>query len=380
MAQQNRHRRSGRRRRSRSTDVRPGRGSQGLVQRVVGNIKAFLSSTTRLVLLIGALAGAVAAVIALLPKPTDTREASFSNVTAVPRISLEHYDVEVAARGGESFWSSRPSASTGIVPYRLVADTTAPPGPAAAGAEGETSGTSASTSAEPLSGSTSTSPSASSTTTSATVSTSSTESSSLPPPEQSIGGAEVSEGTGAPEPEREEVVEALKESGISPSEESRIPQSERCQSPCETDWVVGARRSSSGLNPIIDQALVSHSPTKAAGVLAARFAHCRLEVEGHRQSPLGAKVTYDVNLDGFAGTLLTLSWSLRSLTSGQQVPRCWWEEVSVEQIRPTIDHRSFSGEFWVPMPRRRGDYHIHLVLRDAEGREYKSADSEPIIH
>lgn len=168
-------------------------------------------------------------------------------------------------------------------------------------------------------------------------------------------------------------MEALERSQVAPAKE--------CLSPCETRWVVGTHHTSSGLNPIIDQELFHYSsPSKAAHALAARFASCRLEVKGHRQSPLGAMVTYDLTVNGFAGRWLTVSWSLESIASGQEVPRCWWEEVSVEQIRPFVNHRSFAGRFWVPMPRRSGEYRIHLALTDREGKEYQSGYSEPPIH
>lgn len=381
MAPQNRRNRTGRRRQSRSAPAQSERGWKGVGRRILKDIRRFLSSTTRLVLLIGALAGAVAAVIALLPKPADTNVASFSDVTAEPGVSLERYDVEVAANGGASFWGHRPSASSGTAHYRLAADASTAPKTvveSAAGADVKALATSSSTNTEALQGpsseSTSTSLTASILSTSTTLSSTASTgmSSSLHLLEPSVSGADVTEGTGAPAHERHAVIERM--------EASRIAPSERCLSPCETSWVVGSRPSSRGLNPIIDQELVSHSPTKAADLLASRFAHCRLQVDGHRQSPLGAMVTYNLDLDGFAGTLLTVSWSLESPTNGQEVPRCWWQEVSVERIRPTESHRSFFGEFWVPMPRRHGDYRIRLVLRDREGREYRSADSEPIIH
>lgn len=373
--------------RSISADAKPRRGSEDVFSRIARYVKWFLSNTTRLVLTIGAFAGAVAAVIALLPKSADTFEASFTNVTAEPGVSLEHYDVELVGEGDRSLRRSRSSASMPVAVYRLAADIAAPPGLAGADAEaeGEPAEESSTTSTETTSAASeapgetsSTSSSASNASTSGTLSsTSSTEtaSSSSPPPASAtpIDGAQVAEGTGAPEAERHSVIRRL--------ERTSLPSAKGCLSPCETRWLGGTHHSPNGLNAFIDHELVYHDPIMAAHALAARFASCRLKVEGHRQSPLGAMVTYNLTLSGFAGRWLTVLWSLESTTSGQQVPRCWWREVNAEQIKPTVDHRSFSGEFWVPMPNEPGDYRIHLVLTDREGStEYVSKSSEPTIH
>ena len=159
------------------------------------------------------------------------------------------------------------------------------------------------------------------------------------------------------------------------------PSPEACSSPCETRWLGETHRHVSGLNAIVDHELVYDDPAKAAQALAARFANCQAKVKGNRLSPVGAMITYNLTLDGFAGRWETVWWSLESIRSGQEVPKCWWKDVRAEQIKPTVSHKSFTGEFWVPMPRRYGDYRIHVVLTDSKGSTtYQSKNSEPILH
>jgi hypothetical protein len=388
--------------------VRSGSGWESRARRVAGRIKRFLSNTTSLVVGIGALAGAVAAVIALLPKPTETFEVSFGSVTAEPGVSLEHYEATATSLQG-----SPSPAPAGIVVYRLAADRTVSPPVSATVASGEdktsseptdTSTTSVTTVPPPpittttSTGKTITTPPSTTTTGKTIPSTSSTPTSTtgggtsstgtpsspaLPSPSSvhSIGGADVAEGTGAPEAEGSAVVKALEATPVPSSAERPSEPSEACSSPCEIRWLGATHGSSSGLNAIVEHELIYNNPTRAAQALAARFANCQAKIEGHRLSPVGAVITYNLTLDGFAGRWETVSWSLESIKNGQEVPKCWWQGVRAEQIKPTVDHKSFTGEFWVPMPRRYGDYRVHVVLSGSgSGMTYQSKNSVPPLH
>jgi len=119
------------------------------------------------------------------------------------------------------------------------------------------------------------------------------------------------------------------------------------------------------------------NPIKAAQAVAAIFTNSRAEVVGHRLYPVGALISYTVKLDGFAGSQATLKWSLWSMTSRQPLPRSWWRDVIAAQIRPSVPDESISGKFWVPMPPRRGDYVVQVVLTNSEGIANATSDSAP---
>ncbi len=122
------------------------------------------------------------------------------------------------------------------------------------------------------------------------------------------------------------------------------------------------------------------SPVKAAQAVAAIFANSRAEVAGHHLYPLGARISYTVKLDGFAGSEAALKWSLWSTAGRQPLPRNWWRDVTAALIKPSVNHESISGTFWVPMPPRHGDYVVQVTLTDRNGLAHAGGESTPPIH
>ena len=125
------HRKAGRsrfRRESQASEARSVGALRGATTRRKERIGELLSTTPRRVLAlaaaVGTITGAIAGVLALLPKHPEVQSiASFSGVTAYPEISLEQYD----ARESSAIVASSHTASTGVIAYNLAADTTSLP-------------------------------------------------------------------------------------------------------------------------------------------------------------------------------------------------------------------------------------------------------------
>lgn len=136
-----------------------------------------------------------------------------------------------------------------------------------------------------------------------------------------------------------------------------------------------------GATQEIDKALTyDPNPVTAAEAVAAIFNDSRAEVVGRRLYPIGAMVSYTINLDGFAHKKATLEWSLFATGGRRPPPKPWWRDVVVAHIEPVVSHESLAGTFWVPVPPERGDYVVHLVLLDSSGTPHASVDSKPDFH
>lgn len=155
---------------SQPSDAQAARASQRDARRQKRDIRQLLSSTKRRVLAfiaaVSTVAGAIAGVLALLPKSPESLDASFSGVTAYPEIGLEQYDARSSPAivvGGHPT-----PASTGMVVYQLAADTTTLPTVASTAGEGTSS---SSTSTPTTTSSTSTTPPSGTATTQTSTST-----------------------------------------------------------------------------------------------------------------------------------------------------------------------------------------------------------------
>lgn len=429
------------------------------------SLKGFLFGTRRRIVgfaaAVGTVASAIGGVYALLPKPRETLDASFSGVTAYPEVSLEQYDQRSSA---SNVVEGAPQPAAGArVYYRLAADTTASPatstaseatGPPAITSTGTEALTPASPSAPPsgsLGGSPSTPPPGSKvppgsgntpqenpakppaqkakrrrrlrhpgariTTTAPDVpyptqiQPAPATSSSTPTPQapaRAVQGARVTEGTGASKGNVTAVLKALSHIGAPQAEAPSGGEGQAPGAPAPTTAPTTTApapapppgtpvpkaqsglarivlphkcRSSCGATQEIDQALTyDPNPVKAAEAVAAVFSNSRAEVVGRRLYPIGAEISYTVNLDGFAHSKAILEWSLVSRASGRPLAKPWWRNVVVAHIEPTVSRESLSGRFWVPVPPQRGDYLVHLVLLDANGVPHAAGDSAPTFH
>jgi hypothetical protein len=121
-----------------------------------------------------------------------------------------------------------------------------------------------------------------------------------------------------------------------------------------------------GATQEIEQALTyDPNPVRAAEAVAAIFNDSRAEVVDRNLYPLGAEVTYNVTLKGFAHSTATLAWSLVGKADKRSLTRPWWRDIIVAHVTPTVDEESLDGSFWVPMPPEHGDYLVKLYLLGA---------------
>jgi hypothetical protein len=151
------------------------------------------------------------------------------------------------------------------------------------------------------------------------------------------GQAKVATGTGAPTREVEAV---LRKAGV------------------ETSSGCGA----CGFRPTVERAITDTSSNleQAAKLVAAAFRSSRVGVFEHKRQPLGATVTYVINFVGYAGKRVALEWTLFSERTGRPLPREWWRNVIVKQIKPTSNTTRVAGSFWAPLPPAPGNYYFRL--------------------
>jgi hypothetical protein len=383
-------------------------------------INEVLSSTPRravaLFAAVGTITGAIAGVIALLPKsaaPPDSLSASFSDVKAYPNMSLEQFDERV--RPG--IVGTSHAASTGVVSYELAADTSVSPsgssaeGGEAAGSPGTSSG--GGNEGETGSGSTGTDGTGSTTPTEPTEgeegstegeagteegtehpgATIRVKSPEIPyPQERTLSpqdvaaqtpqalrrteGALVSEGPGVADDQVEEMAEKTLASS---AEDANEGTGATALAPSVMRHC--AKRRTCGARQELETALTyDPNPAKAAKAVSALFNNSRAEVVEGKLYPIGVMVTYNVSLAGFAHESATLEWSLIGQRSKRRLPRPWWRNIVVAHIKPAVNSESLYGSFWVPVPPQHGNYLVHLVLSDGNGVPHSSSDATPVIH
>jgi hypothetical protein len=124
---------------------------------------------------------------------------------------------------------------------------------------------------------------------------------------------------------------------------------------------------SCALRPLIDQAIVDTNSNlaEAAREIAGIFTDTRVTNDGHKREPVGVTVDYAIDFSHYVGKTVTLVWTLDSHATGEPLPRSWWRNVIVKQVEPTSDE-PFNGNFWAPIPRRKGHYYLTLRLFTGE--------------
>jgi hypothetical protein len=373
-------------------------------------VEKFLSNTKNLILTIGAIASAVAAVLALTAGKSEESvlDADISGVQA-SEVSLNQFDAR--ADGGEVLEGSAQTAKTGAVVYRLLADTltttvthsTTPPvqGLSSSG-QSRTTNTSITTTSQESSTSHNTSTGSSSSTQSGTPSLqqgsaaaaaaatslryvpgarieSGSETSGrriaevlrdLPTSTQLAGGGGASEeGEENDEQAQTDTTQAPTTPTESPAPSAEIVLSEDCGSaPC---GYIQELRHESAVHP--------NNAAQAADAMAELFRDSRAKIVDHKLYPIGAAVSFTLKLNGWAHRRATLKWSLWSEGDAQEeLPKSWWRDVRIARITPTTNRETLFGEFWVPIPPGRGDYAVHLTLDDAAGVAHAGGKSSPI--
>jgi hypothetical protein len=173
------------------------------------------------------------------------------------------------------------------------------------------------------------------------------------PPLQHAGNAEVAVGTATPKSAVEAVLN-----------KAHVAQAPVCEHGCEA------------LKPTVDKAIADYSSNldAAAREIVRAFGDLRMSKVEHEREPLGATIHYSIDFVGYAGKLMTLEWTLYSKQTGP-LPREWWRNVIVREIRPTHDGM-IHGSFWAPEPSVTGDYYFRLRVFQGQ-QEVADKETDP---
>jgi hypothetical protein len=411
-------------RRLRSMSRRSRKG--GGLARAVGAVEGLLLDVKRLILALGAMAGAIAAVIALFAGKGQVATSvqalpPLSEVKTYPNMPLGEYERFRLEHEGGSLHAERRSASASVG-YRLAAyesasgasdegagssteekgqtsttDTTTTsmaeempgnePGvlgndqdgkPRAPGVAGKTQDTNTSRrrrgtggKANPAVGNVVQGIGVPPVKTKAVVKALDGLRVSVPVPQPSVGagapaegakgGAAPDEGTSAPEKSGAEGAVGLETGDGLAGEVSAVPRQEveialpdKCKSTC-------------GASPLLERASVyNRGSAGAARAVAAMFAETRGRVSQGKLYPIGTAVKCWVRLDEFAGSTVTLSWSVLSRVDNRRLPQRWSQRVTVKSFRRPFGATAAPIWFWVPMPLKHAGYVILLELGDGQ--------------
>lgn len=316
------------------TETRPGPGQKAWWRRWWATLSAA-------VLAAGALASAISAVIALWPQPSppDVEEdAEITSISFVP-VALSEYEYRAPNITMRSLGKN--------VEYDLAAlplsTSMEPPSGTPAGPT------------PPATSTPSTPPTATSTETSATATPS--ETSPTVSPTETTSGASPSESspTGvAAATEYEEVVDE-KELAYYVLPDADQPEAAPMESLVETVSIDAHG------DPV--------SKEVAARRLVRVLGHTRTVAQSDgRLDPLGVLVDANLHLQGLRDRTLDLRWSIYELGASGGLSVKWLREVEASHVIGHSDDYTVAVDFWVPMPKRRGDYVLRLTVTDGDTR------------
>jgi hypothetical protein len=98
--------------------------------------------------------------------------------------------------------------------------------------------------------------------------------------------------------------------------------------------------------------------------------------EKPKGEPLGVVVSADLELAGLRGKPVLLSWSMWQQGGKKRLYGNWLNNNLAYRLKATTDRDTTTLDLWVPLPRSRGPYFIRVSLTAAES-VLASADSPP---
>jgi hypothetical protein len=342
---------------------------------------------TKTVLTLGALAGAIAAILSLWPSPDLADSARFSAVRVVSQVPLSEYrqrsatmvpqgqghslgrehdrgtDIQVAglARASADQPSSPVRFFAMVRRLHLVPTTGSQTGPATDSSAPEPSSSDNATSPSTAPSSTEISSTVSSTTDTSTPSTTG------PPATSAVGDLSSSvmlnsSGT----------VNQRQFMKIAEEAEAEVPGLKSCVADpagCPVTYLIV----SSALDP-------KGNPVPAA-VAAKRVVTVFRDARstggaGPRAEPLGVVVSADLEVVGLRGKSVLLSWSMWQQGGHKRLFGNWLNRTLAFRLLPTTDDDTTSLDLWVPLPRSPGRYFVRVDLTEGQS-PLASADSRP---
>ncbi|HET7534174.1 MAG TPA: hypothetical protein VFJ83_13570, partial [Nocardioidaceae bacterium] len=108
-------------------------------------------------------------------------------------------------------------------------------------------------------------------------------------------------------------------------------------------------------------------PQEAARRLVRVLGHTRtIQTKEGKHDPLGILVTANVALEGLKGRELGVFWEVWSQDDAIRLFDRWLDEVPVSRIAAEKEQDSGAFQFWVPMPKKPGEYVIHVIIKEGE--------------
>jgi hypothetical protein len=101
-----------------------------------------------------------------------------------------------------------------------------------------------------------------------------------------------------------------------------------------------------------------------------------LEVSNGVTEPIGVAISFDIALEGFRSRRVDVRWSLFSAGRRAKVPQDWLVSRKALVAIPEANFDRESGEFWIPLPKKRGPYFARVSAWH-QNNKLDFSDSEP---
>ena len=319
-----------------------GHGPEASEHRV--SLKAWFSSLSKgvkwlvgAVIAAGAVAGAIGAIIALLPKPTPELRAAITKLSIDQNVTLSEYRARNAASALDSVRATAPDLVAEFSAMTTGDITTG--GTATSGTTTSETTTSGTTSRTTTSG----------TTTSGTTTTKDGKVLPLLSPE---ARAHLDEGVKRAVNQPPGEIPII----IGPACSSN-PSGQNCGLGTVTVYMQVLNEDGSPGN--VD-------PAKVADRLAKLLAASRMQLIAGGKVPVGVTINYDISLTGFRGRRVTVRWSLYRAPGGNPVPASWLKNRPVHWLQGEANKDSASDSFWVPLPKTGGPFYVRVGVYDED--------------
>jgi hypothetical protein len=360
---------------------------------------------TATILTLGALAGAIGAILALRPSPDPEDSARFTAVRVTSQVPLSEYrqrsatmvpqasghsqgrqhDRGALAPVAELARASADKRSSPVGPYAAVRHlqpdptTNSPTDPAT-----DTSAQESPSSDSTASTSTDTSSTDTSSTDTSSTDTSSTDTSTPGPPTTTrVGDRSSFEGFVVPSTFQQEEFSAYAQEVLEVAE-AQDSGRKLCEVNSQTnpdDCIIRQ------LIPLIGSLSLDPKGNPVAPAVAAQRVVELLrdarstggEPQGGeepRREPLGVVISADLELAGLRGKPVLLSWSMWQQGGKKRLYGNWLNRNLAYRLEATTDRDTTSLDLWVPLPKSPGPYFIRVNLAAGESL-LASADSQP---
>jgi hypothetical protein len=87
-----------------------------------------------------------------------------------------------------------------------------------------------------------------------------------------------------------------------------------------------------------------------------------------KTEPVGVALNFNLTLENLKGRTVTVRWSMYRLGAGAPLPHDWLVNRRIFMERLERSSQTVSRQFWVPLPRRQGQYFVRLSAWDADKR------------